>query len=67
MTEFLGVSSISSTISGTSSGLLLSALLMEFKVSDQPRSDTWSICKRDSASEVLISYKEINKVINDIV
>lgn len=58
MTAFLGVASISSTISGTSSGLL-SALLMEFKVSDQPRSDTWSIRKRDSASEVLISYKEM--------
>jgi len=39
MAEFLGVASISSTISGTSSGLLSSALLIEFKVSDQPLSD----------------------------
>lgn len=55
MTGFLGVASISS-ISGTSSGLLSSALLIEFKVSDQPRSDTWSTRKRDSASEVSRSW-----------
>lgn len=53
--EFLGVASISSAISGTSSGLL-SALLIEFKVSDQPLSETWSACNRDSTSEVSLSY-----------
>jgi len=60
-TAFLGVASISSTISGTSSGLLSSALLIEFKVSDQPRSDIWSTRKRDSASEGSRSYNDFLK------